>query len=147
MSCCHNYYVATEGGESVFSVDISSITFGHGVLKEAGEHAKALGMSRVALFTDKRLGSLPYVAQVRDALRAAGVDVAVYDEVKVEPTDRSFIAAAKFAAEGKFDGYVSVGGGSVIDTCKAANLYATYPSVGLGLSPQVLAFEFRRRLS
>src|SRR3989304_4062397 len=65
MSCCHNYYVATEGGESVFSVDISSTTFGHGVLKEAGEHAKALGMSRVALFTDKRLGSLRHVAQGR----------------------------------------------------------------------------------
>ena len=128
MSCCHNYYVATEGGESVFSVDISSITFGHGVLKEAGEHAKTLGMSRVALFTDKRLGSLPYVAQVRDALKAAGMDVVIYDEVKVEPTDQSFIAAAKFAAEGKFDGYVSVGGGSVIDTCKAANLYATWPA-------------------
>jgi alcohol dehydrogenase class IV len=128
MSCCHNYYVATEGSESVFSVDISSITFGHGVLKEAGEHAKALGMSRVALFTDKRLGSLPYVAQVRGALKAAGLDAVIYDEVKVEPTDQSFIAAAKFAAEGKFDGYVSVGGGSVIDTCKAANLYATWPA-------------------
>ncbi|MBE0612835.1 MAG: iron-containing alcohol dehydrogenase [Burkholderiales bacterium] len=128
MSCCHNYYVTTEGGESVFSVDISSISFGHGVLKEAGEQAKTLGMSRVALFTDKRLGSLPYVAQARDALKAAGMDVVIYDEVKVEPTDQSFIAAAKFAAEGKFDGYVSVGGGSVIDTCKAANLYATWPA-------------------
>jgi len=128
MSCCHNYYVTAEGGESVFAVDISSISFGHGVLKEAGEHAKGLGMSRAALFTDKRLASLPYVAQVRDALRAAGVDVVIYDEVKVEPTDQSFIAAARFAAEGKFDGYVSVGGGSVIDTCKAANLYATWPA-------------------
>jgi len=68
------------------------------------------------------------VAQVRGALDAAGLDVVIYDEVKVEPTDRSFLAAAKFAAEGKFDGYVSVGGGSVIDTCKAANLYATYPA-------------------
>jgi len=128
MSCCHNYYIATEGGESVFSVDISSITFGHGVLKEAGEHAKALGMKRVALFTDKTLAGLPYVAQVRDALRAAGMDVVIYDAVKVEPTDQSFLAAARFAAEGKFDGYVSVGGGSVIDTCKAANLYATWPA-------------------
>ncbi|HEY5292795.1 MAG TPA: hydroxyacid-oxoacid transhydrogenase [Burkholderiales bacterium] len=128
MSCCHNYYVATEGRESVFSVDISSITFGHGVLKEAGEHAKALGMSRVALFTDKKLRSLPYVARVRGALEAAGIDAVIYDEVKVEPTDRSFLAAARFAAEGKFDGYVSVGGGSVIDTCKAANLYATWPA-------------------
>jgi len=128
MSCCHNYFIATEGGESAFAVDISSITFGHGVLKEAGEHAKALGMSRVALFTDKRLASLPYVAQVRDALREAGMDVVIYDAVKVEPTDQSFLAAARFAAEGKFDGYVSVGGGSVIDTCKAANLYATWPA-------------------
>lgn len=128
MSCCHNYYVATEGNENVFAVDISSIVFGHGVLKEAGEHARALGMRRVALFTDRRLGSLPYVAQVRDALKAAGIDAVIYDEVKVEPTDQSFIAAAKFAAEGKFDGYVSVGGGSVIDTCKAANLYATWPA-------------------
>src|SRR5512140_487436 len=128
MSCGHNYYIATEGGESVFSVDISSITFGHGVLKEAGEHAKALGMSRVALFTDKRLAGLPYVAQVRDSLRAAGMDAVIYDEVKVEPTDQSFLAAAKFAAEGRFDGYVSLGGGSVIDTCKAANLYATWPA-------------------
>ncbi len=128
MSCCHNYYVATEDHENVFSVDISSITFGHGVLKEAGEHAKALGMQRVALFTDKTLASLPYVAQVRAAMTAAALDVVIYDEVKVEPTDQSFLAAARFATEGQFDGYVSVGGGSVIDTCKAANLYATWPT-------------------
>ncbi|MCX7174374.1 MAG: iron-containing alcohol dehydrogenase [Proteobacteria bacterium] len=128
MSCCHNYYVSTEGSESIFSVDISSINFGHGVLKEAGEHAKALGMNRVALFTDRVLRSLPYVSELGDSLRAAGLDVAIYDEVKVEPTDQSFLAAARFAVEGKFDGYVSLGGGSVIDTCKAANLYATYPA-------------------
>ena len=46
----------------------------------------------------------------------------------VEPTDASFLEAARFAREGRFDGYVSVGGGSVIDTCKAAALYATYPA-------------------
>jgi len=128
MSCCHNYYVPTEGNEGIFSVDISSISFGHGVLSEAGAHARALGMKRVALFTDKNLASLPYVGTVRDALKAAGLDVVIYDEVKVEPTDQSFLAAARFATEGKFDGYVSVGGGSVIDTCKAANLFATWPA-------------------
>src|ERR1035437_5396326 len=128
MSCCHNYYAVTEGHEKVFSVDISSITFGHGVLKETGEHAKSLGMKRVELFTDKTLISLPYVAQVRDSLTAQGLDVVIFDEVHIEPTDQSFLAAAKFAIEGNFDGYVSVGGGSVIDTCKAANLYATWPT-------------------
>ncbi len=128
MTCCHNYFAATEGFESIFSVDIASISFGPGVLREAGEQALALGMTRVALLTDKTLMALPYVTQVRDSLQASGIDVVVYDEVKVEPTDQSFLAAARFAAGGRFDGYVSVGGGSVIDTCKAANLYATWPS-------------------
>src|SRR4030095_10725358 len=52
----------------------------------------------------------------------------IYSDVSVEPTDASFQEAARFAAEGKFDGYVSVGGGSLMDTCKAANLYATRPA-------------------
>jgi hydroxyacid-oxoacid transhydrogenase len=127
MGCCH-YYALADGKESAFSVDISSIVFGPGVLAELGEHAKALGMTRVALFTDKRVGLLPFFASARDSLRQAGLAVTVFDEVKVEPTDKSFLEAARFAANGSFDGYVSVGGGSVMDSCKAANLYATYPS-------------------
>jgi alcohol dehydrogenase class IV len=127
MACCH-YYAIAEGHESAFSVDISSIVFGPGVLKEIGEHARTLGMKRAALFTDKRVGVLECVADALASLRAAGIDVEIYDEAKVEPTDQSFLAASRFAAEGRFDGYVSVGGGSVIDTCKAANLYATHPA-------------------
>lgn len=127
MTCCH-YYAISEGHESAFSVDISSIAFGPGVLKEVGEHARALGMKRAALFTDVRVGALECTADALASLRTAGVDVVLYDECKVEPTDESFRAAALFAAHEKFDGYVSVGGGSVIDTCKAANLYATHPA-------------------
>ena len=127
MSCCH-YYALAEGRESAFAVDISSIVFGPGVLAELGEHARALGMTRVALFTDQRVRLLPFVATARKSLRDAGLTVAVYDEVRVEPTDQSFLDATRFAVDGSFDGYISVGGGSVIDTCKAANLYATYPA-------------------
>src|SRR6266571_2694289 len=127
MTCCH-YYAIAEGHESAFSVDISSIVFGPGVLKEAGEHARALGMRRAALFTDERVGALECVADALASLRAAGVDVEIYDEVRVEPTDASFLAASLFATGGRFDGFVSVGGGSVMDTCKAANLYSAYPA-------------------
>jgi alcohol dehydrogenase class IV len=127
MGCCHHYAPA-EGGDTAFSVDTSSITFGPSCLREAGDRARELELKRVALFTDKALAGLAHPAAVKASLEAAGVDVAVYDEVRVEPTDRSFEAAARFAVEGRFDGFVSVGGGSVIDTCKAANLLSTYPA-------------------
>jgi hydroxyacid-oxoacid transhydrogenase len=128
--CCRYYGLqGLEGhaGDASFTVEVNHFTFGPGCLREAGSHARALGMKRVALYTDKTVRDLPYVATVKRSLEAAGCEVAIYWECEVEPTDRSFKAAAKFALEGKFDGFVSVGGGSVIDTVKAANLYATYP--------------------
>lgn len=127
MLCCHPY-LAEAGREGVFSVDPAAITFGRGAIAEVGEHARALGLSRVAVFTDERVGQLPLVERALASLRQAGVDVGLYDRVKVEPTDASFAEAARFAADGRFDGHVSIGGGSVIDTCKAASLYATYPA-------------------
>ena len=128
MSCCHADFALVEGSDRGFTVGMPTFTFGAGVLAEAGDNARELGLKRVALFTDARLRPGPFVATVLASLQAAGVDVAIYDEVVIEPTDASFQHAARFAAEGRFDGYVSVGGGSVIDTCKAANLYATHPA-------------------
>ena len=52
----------------------------------------------------------------------------LYDSVRVEPTDVSFRQAIEFATDGDFDGFVAVGGGSSMDTAKAANLYSTYPA-------------------
>lgn len=127
MGCCH-YFAPAEGGDSAFLVDASAIVFGPGVLAEAGDHARALGLKRIALFTDRRLAALEHVAIVRESLKSAGLDVVVYDDVRIEPTDESFLEAARFARDGAFDGYLSVGGGSVIDTCKAANLYASHPA-------------------
>ncbi|OJT22680.1 alcohol dehydrogenase [Archangium sp. Cb G35] len=127
MGCCH-YHPVGEGCDSAFTVDTSRITFGRGCLAEVGDRARALGMKRVLLFSDERLARLPHFEKVRQSLLAAGLDVAVYTDVHVEPTDRSFLEAARFASEVRPDGYVSLGGGSVIDTCKAANLYATHPA-------------------
>jgi len=127
MTCGH--LAAIEAGcETAFTVDASRVTFGAGCLAEVGARARAAGMARAALFTDRQLRALPWFEEVTASLRAAAIDVAVFDEVAIEPTDASFEAAWRFAAEARVDGYVSLGGGSVIDTAKAANLYATYPA-------------------
>lgn len=128
MRCCHADFALTEGSDRGFTVGMPTFTFGSGALGEAGDHARDLGLKRVALFTDRRLAQGEHVGTVRASLSAAGVDVAVYDSVKIEPDDASFQDAARFAAEGRFDGFVSVGGGSVMDTCKAANLYSSQPA-------------------
>jgi len=128
MPCCHADFALTETSDKAFTVGMPTFTFGAGCLAEAGEQALEQGLKRVALFTDQGLRSSVHVAAVSASLRAAGVEFVIYDEISVEPTTASFQAAARFASEGKFDGYVSVGGGSVMDTCKAANLYATHPA-------------------
>jgi len=127
MYFMYPYFGFTEGGDTTFVVEGSTMKFGYGALTEVGEEALGFGMKRVAVFTDPVVARLSPVATVLQSLRAAGLDPALYDEVVVEPTDASFQAAARFAVEGRFDGFVSVGGGSVMDTCKAANLYSTYP--------------------
>ena len=77
--------------------------------------------------TDPQLAALPPVAHVLESLERAGVAFEVFDRVRVEPTDESWQDAIRFASSGGFDGFVAVGGGSVIDTAKAANLYTTWP--------------------
>ena len=128
MSCCHADFALLENSDRGFTLGMPTFTFGSGVLAEAGDNARELGLRRVALFTDKRLAQGEHVAKAKSSLAAAGVDVVVYDEVVVEPTDTSLQEAARFARDAGVDGFVSVGGGSVMDTCKAANLYATHPA-------------------
>lgn len=128
MRCCHADFATVEGSDPGFTLGMPTFTFGPGVLSEAGEQASELGLRRVGLFTDRRLAASEHVAKVKAALAEAGVDLAVYDDVQIEPSDQTFAEATRFARDGRFDGFVSVGGGSVMDTCKAANLFATYPA-------------------
>jgi hydroxyacid-oxoacid transhydrogenase len=100
--------------ETVFTMDASSIKFGVGATREVGFDMKELGARRVMVVTDPNLAASEPVAIALAALKAEGVDTALFDRVRIEPNDVSFKEAIAFATEGKFDGYVAVGGGSTI---------------------------------
>jgi hydroxyacid-oxoacid transhydrogenase len=114
--------------ENAFTMDTSSIKYGPGVTREIGHDMQEQGCRRVLVVTDPGLADSAPVGITIEAMRAQGIDAVLFDQSSVEPTDVSFKQAIAFAVDGRFDGYVAVGGGSSMDTCKAANLYATHPA-------------------
>jgi len=113
--------------ETAFEMTASNVRFGAGATREVGMDLVDLGVRRALVVTDPNLTRLAPVQTVLTALEAAGVEAVLYDRVRVEPTDLSFRDAIQFAEATRVDGIVAVGGGSVIDTAKAVNLYTTYP--------------------
>ncbi|KKM89063.1 hypothetical protein LCGC14_1252470, partial [marine sediment metagenome] len=114
--------------ETAFTMDTSSIKYGPGVTREVGFDMKKLGASRVMVVTDSNLTNSEPVLVTIKALEEENIEFVLFDKARVEPTDGSFKIATKFAVDGKFDGFIGVGGGSSMDTAKIANLYSTYPA-------------------
>jgi hydroxyacid-oxoacid transhydrogenase len=110
-----------------FEMAVSSVRFGVGVTREVGMDLKDLGATTALVVTDPILSAMKPVQTVMESLRDNGVAAALYDRVRVEPSDESFLDAMAFARTGQYDAIVAVGGGSTIDTAKAVNLYTTYP--------------------
>ena len=111
-----------------FEMSMSNIRFGSGATREVGMDLADLGAKRVMVLSDPNLAESPPVESALESLSRENVEFSLFDAVRVEPTDASFQEAIDFATEGGFDAFVAVGGGSTMDTAKAANLYSTYPA-------------------
>jgi hydroxyacid-oxoacid transhydrogenase len=114
--------------EYAFEMAASGIRFGEGATREVGMDLSERQVKRVMVVTDPVLRDLPPVQTVLESLAKEKIEYSLFDGVRIEPTDSSFKEAAEFAVAGKFDSFVAVGGGSVMDTAKVANLYSCYPA-------------------
>jgi hydroxyacid-oxoacid transhydrogenase len=114
--------------ETIFTLEATPIKFGPGAAADAGWELKRLGVERAFLVTDPGVAATGHPDRVREAIEAEGIEVVVYDRSRVEPTLDSLQAAADAALEANVDGFVSVGGGSAMDTAKVANLVVTHPA-------------------
>lgn len=114
--------------DTAFEMAVAAVRYGAGVTREIGMELVDRNLRRVLIVTDPVVGKLPPARAVVDSLDASKVPWLMYDRVRVEPTEESWLDAIDFARAQTFDAIVAVGGGSSIDTAKAVNLYTSYPA-------------------
>ena len=103
---------------------LGRVIFGTGVLSQLGDAARPLGR-RALLVTDPGLEHVGHPQRAADILRAAGVEVVVFDGVKENPTEVEVRAGVELARRHEIDLIVAVGGGSAMDCAKGVNFLHT----------------------
>ncbi|EAU84782.1 alcohol dehydrogenase [Coprinopsis cinerea okayama7 len=118
--------------EYAFEVAASNLRFGDGVTKEVGMDLKNMKARKVGVMTDPNVAKLKPMQAAIAALEAeTDLPFEVYDRVVAEPTEESWRDAIAWARHHDFSHFLAVGGGSVIDTAKAANLFTVYKDADL----------------
>jgi alcohol dehydrogenase len=97
------------------------VVFGPGKLATLGQEAASLGAKKVLIVTDPGLARTGFVAGARESLIGAGIDVAIYDRVRENPTTEDVDACVAVAKAEGIDLIVGLGGGSSLDTAKGCN--------------------------
>jgi alcohol dehydrogenase class IV len=104
------------------------LVFGRG--QRAGIVAAVASLGQRALVcTDARMAAQPEFGEIVAQLRAAGVDVLVYDRVEPELPAEGVSACAEEVRDHAPDVVVGVGGGSCLDHAKLVSLLLTHGGV------------------
>lgn len=96
----------------------TAIKFGAGRIKELADHCKAHGINRPLFVTDPGLAAMPMVHDIVSAVKAAGLAIEVFSEVRPNPVEANIIEGVKAYEAGRHDGVVAFGGGSGLDVGK-----------------------------
>ena len=97
----------------------TSIRFGAGRIKDLPQACRDAGIARPLLVTDPGLAKLTMISDAMVGLRKAGLEVALFSDVKPNPVASNVESGIKVLRAGKHDGVIAWGGGSGIDTAKA----------------------------
>ncbi len=98
------------------------ILFGPGRIKELPDNAKKFGMKKPLLITDAGLKEHEIVKNTIALLKSAGLEAAVFADIKPNPTGKNIDDGVKAYKDGKHDGVIAFGGGSGLDAAKAIAL-------------------------
>jgi alcohol dehydrogenase class IV len=93
------------------------ILFGKNMLRRLGAELEGRG-TKAVLITDKNM--VKFSNDLVEAVKAAGYEVKIWDGAEPEPSTRGAIEAGKLLKEFQPQLVIGFGGGSVLDTAKAA---------------------------
>jgi alcohol dehydrogenase class IV len=100
---------------------------GRGLIEGLGFELSKEGARRVAIITDEVIRATGLIDKVEAGLVDGGLEVAaVYDGVPPDGDSAVVVAAAEQAKAAGADAFLAVGGGSVMDTAKAADVIFTH---------------------
>ncbi len=112
--------------DSIWELNLTRYKFGLGAANEIGYAMKALGGSKSLLITDEGVAKAGLPKKVNHLLKEQGLDAKVWDGVEPEPSVKSIEVGIEWAEDKGFDSFISVGGGSSIDTAKVINLISSH---------------------
>ncbi|UJA19253.1 iron-containing alcohol dehydrogenase [Thermoleophilia bacterium SCSIO 60948] len=99
------------------------VVAGHGLIEGAGFEFRKEGAKRPLIVTDEVLRGTGLVDKVAESLEPDGLELAgIYDQVPPDSDTAVVEACAQAARDSGADSFLIVGGGSVLDTGKAANV-------------------------
>ena len=102
------------------------IVFGRGAIQRAGNLVKRHGgKKRILLVVDPGFARSGHLKKVTDTLESEGLAIVFFDAVEPEPRVEIADECGSLAREEKCDFVLGVGGGSAMDTAKAAAVLAT----------------------
>ena len=99
------------------------IVFGDAAFYKLSKEAKILGATRALVVADPALEW--WIGRAEEMLGRDGVETLVYHDLSPEPAPEMAEEAAKVATDKGCDLVVGLGGGSAMDTAKAASVLAT----------------------
>lgn len=101
----------------------TKLIYGIGILGKLENAVKTFGARKAILVTDAILVKTGLVDKVKEGFEKSDIDiVCVYDDVPPNSTIKTVEGCARLAKKHKCDMLIAVGGGSVIDTAKVANI-------------------------
>lgn len=105
----------------------TKLVFNPGIAKDFSAELAAFSLSKILVVTDKMLYELGIVTPIIEGIKRAGVEVCgVFKDVPSNSELKVVKRSAEEAARLEADGLVAIGGGSVMDTAKAAAILLTH---------------------